>query len=60
MRAGALGGSPVPLSTVAGLRRAIPQLRLDDADGYGSPAPGATAGPPTAEGYFPLKFEEPR
>jgi len=26
---------------------------------YGSPAPGATAGLPTAEGYFPLKFEEP-
>jgi len=26
---------------------------------YGSPAPGHTAGQPTAEGYFPLNFEEP-
>ena len=26
---------------------------------YGSPAPGATAGLPPAEGHVPLKFEEP-
>ncbi len=33
VRVGAFGGSPVPLSTVAGLRRAMPQLRLYDAYG---------------------------
>jgi hypothetical protein len=32
--------------------------RTNDAE-YGSPAPGNTAGPPPAEGRFPLKFEEP-
>ncbi len=30
-----------------------------NADGYGSPAPGDHAGPPPAEGAFPLNFEEP-
>ncbi len=33
LRVGAFGGSPVPLSMVAGLRRAMPQLRLYDAYG---------------------------
>jgi len=33
VRVGAFGGSPVPLSTVAGLRRAMPQLLLYDAYG---------------------------
>lgn len=33
VRVGAFGGSPVPLSTIAGLRTAMPQLRLYDAYG---------------------------